>query len=151
MSDMNKLVVSTGIKKIPVVTDTGIDTGRSIEFNPADQAFAEDLYCLVSKVAQIHEAKEKERAASDDPVAKFDINRAEDAEMRDAMDCMFGSGFCSDVFKTRLFAVADGLTVVESFLYSLLDQMDASITDNIAKRDARIKHYTGKYDKYKKR
>ena len=84
-------------------------------------------------------------------MAKFDINRAEDAEMRDAMDCMFGSGFCSDVFKTRLFAVADGLTVVESFLYSLLDQMDASITDNIAKRDARIKHYTGKYDKYKKR
>lgn len=148
MTGKNHLVISTGIKRMSVITDTGTDTGRSIEFNPTDQSFAEDLYGMVSKMAQIHSEKEKERAAMNDPVARFDINRAEDDEMRKAMDALFGNGFCGDVFKTRLFAVVDGLTVVEAFLYSLLDEMDASATESVAKRDARIRQYTDKYRKY---
>lgn len=149
--DQNKLVVSSGIKHFPVVTDTGIDTGRSVDFNPADQGFAEELYGLVSKLAQIHDAATKAASETTDAVARFDLSREEDSQMREAVDSLFGEGFCKDVFKTRLYAIAGGMMVIESFLYSLLDQMDESITENMAKRDAKIQKYTAKYSKYTKK
>lgn len=148
MSQEN-LSISSGISHKPVIMD-GVDTGRTVDFNPADQGFAESLYGLVSKLGKIHEAKKKEYEAEHDPAARFDINRAEDTEMREAVDSMFGEGFCKDVFKTRLFALSDGVTVVENFLFALLDEMDEAVTENLAKRDARIKKYTEKYSKYKK-
>lgn len=147
--NQENLSISSGIKHMPVFMG-GIDTGRSVDFNPADQGFAESLYGLISTLSKIYDAKKKEYEAEQDPAARFDINRAEDAEMRKAVDSLFGDGFCADVFKTRLFALADGMTVVENFLFALLDEMDASITENLAKRDARIKKYTEKYSKYKK-
>ena len=141
--------VSSGIKHLPVYMD-GVDTGRTVDFNPADNGFAESLYGLTSKLSQIHESKKKQYDEEADPAARFDISRAEDAEMQEAVDSLFGDGFCRDVFKTRLFALADGMTVVENFLFALLDEMDESITENLAKRDSRIKKYTDKYSKYKK-
>lgn len=141
--------VSSGIKHLSVFID-GTDTGRTVDFNPADNGFAESLYGLTSKLSQIHESRKKEYEDEQDPAARFDISRAEDAEMREAVDSLFGDGFCRDVFKTRLFALADGMTVVENFMFALLDEMDESITENLAKRDTRIKKYTDKYSKYKK-
>lgn len=141
--------VSSGIKHLPVFID-GTDTGRTVDFNPADNGFAESLYGLTSKLSQIHESRKKEYEDEQDPAARFDISRSEDAEMREAVDSLFGDGFCRDVFKTRLFALADGMTVVENFLFALLDEMDESITENLSKRDSRIKKYTDKYSKYKK-
>ena len=141
--------VSSGIKHLPVYMD-GVDTARKVDYNPADNGFAESLYRLPSKLSQIRESKNKQYDEEADPAARFDISRAEDAEMREAVDSLFGDGFCRDVFKTRLFAMADGMTVVENFLFALLDEMDESITDNLSKRDARIKKYTEKYSRYKK-
>lgn len=141
--------VSSGIKHLPVFMD-GSDTGRTVDFNPADNGFAESLYGLISKLSQIHESRKKQYEEEADPAARFDISRAEDAQMRETVDSMFGEGFCRDVFKTRLFALADGMTVVENFMFALLDEMDESITENLAKRDARIKKYTEKYSKYNK-
>lgn len=147
---MNKdKCVSSGIESLHIFMDD-VDTGRTVDFNPADSGFAESLYCLVSKLSQIHDAKSQEYEAEEDPAARFDISRAEDAEMRDAVDSMFGEGFCKDVFKTRLFALADGMTVIENFLFGILDEMDESVTENLAKRDAKIKKYTDKYAKYRK-
>ena len=141
--------LSSGLRHIPVIMD-GEETGRFVDFNPASQEFAEALYALVSRISEIHKAKEKERESETDILKKFDINRAEDEEMRAAVDFVFGAGFCEDVFKVRLFAVCDGLTVIENFLFTVMDEMDASIMDSIAKRDAQIKKYTEKYNKYKK-
>lgn len=143
-----KKIIASGIEHFTFVDESGNDTGRSVDFNPADQGFAEELYGLASKISKIHEEKVKEREATEDGAARFDISRAEDKEMREAVDALFGEGFCADVFKVRLFALVDGLTVVESFLFSLLDEMDESITASIAARDARIKKYTDKYSKY---
>lgn len=148
MSQEN-LSISSGILHKPVIMD-GVDTGRTVDFNPADQGFAESLYGLVSKLGKIHEEKKKEYEAENDPATRFDINRAEDAEMRKAVDSLFGDGFCKDVFKVRLFALSDGMTVIENFLMAILDEMDESVTENLAKRDDRIKKYTEKYSKYKK-
>ena len=49
-----------------------------------------------------------------------------------------------------LFAIADGMTVIENFLFGVLDMMDESVTENISKRDAKIRKYTEKYRKYRK-
>ena len=147
---MNKdKCVSSGIESLHIFMDD-VDTRRTVDFNPSDSGFAESLYCLVSKLSQIHDVKSQEYEAEEDPAARFDISRAEDAEMRDAVDSMFGEGFCKDVFKTRLFALADGMTVIENFLFGILDEMDESVTENLAKRDAKIKKYTDKYAKYQK-
>lgn len=145
---MEKFVVSSGIKHFKIYDEYENDTGRSVDFNPADNGFAEDLYGLVSKITAIHKEADGKREAVE-PAEKFDINRAEDHEMRDAVDALFGEGFSKDVFKTRLFAMSDGLTVVENFLFDLLDEMDESVTANMAKRDERVKKYTDKYSKYK--
>lgn len=142
-----KFVVSSGIKHMPVFMGD-VDTGRSVDFNPADQGFAEELYGLVSKLSAIHDEKAKEYEAAPDPASRFDISRAEDAQMRAAVDALFGEGFSRDVFKTNLFALDDGMTALENFLFALLDKMDESITANMAKRGERIRKYTDKYSKY---
>ena len=141
----DNLAIETGLVELDV---NGV---RTIHINPSDAGFAEDLYGLASKLQEISRSKEAALEAAQTPVEKFDISRAEDKEMRQAVDDMFGEGFCADVFPgVRLFALSDGLTVVENFLFALLDKMDEDITANIAKRDARIKKYTSKYSKYAK-
>ena len=42
------------------------------------------------------------------------------------------------------------MTVIENFLFGVLDMMDESVTENISKRDAKIRKYTEKYRKYRK-
>lgn len=145
---MKQVELSSGVQILPVIVD-GFDTGRTVNFNPADQEFAEELYALVYRIGEIHNRKNEARKAEPDILKRFDINRAEDNEMREAVDSVFGEGFSRDVFKTRLFAVSDGLTVVENFLFALLDEMDEKITAAIASRDAKVRKYTEKYRKYR--
>ena len=146
---MKNVELTSGIQRLPVIVD-GQDSGRIVAFNPADQEFAEMLYALVHRIGEIHKDKNRLRSEETDVLKKFEINREEDHLMRGAVDEVFGEGFCGDVFQTRLFALSDdGLTVVENFLFSLLDQMDEGITAKMAKRDANIRKYTDKYRKYK--
>lgn len=134
------------------LVEVDINGVRAIKFNPSDAGFAEDLYGLASKLQKIMEEKDAAFKAADDAAAHFDISRAEDREMRAAVDAFFGEGFCADVFPgVRMRALSEGLTVIENFLYALLDKMDEDITANFAKRDARIRKYTEKYSKYKKK
>lgn len=147
--NMEKFCVSGGSVHVPVFSDDA-ETGRFLNFNPSDQGFAEELYSLVNKISAIHDEMWKEYEISEDPASRFDISMEEDRLVRDAVDFVFGDGFCKDVFKTRLFAISDGMTVIENFLFGVLDMMDASITENMAKRDAKIKKYTEKYKKYHK-
>lgn len=144
---MKPIEINSGILVKPVIV-SGRDTGRTVNFNPADQEFAEELYTLVYRIGKIHEQKNRLRKEEPDILKRFEINRAEDVEMRRVVDDVFGEGFSADVFETRLFAVADGLTVVENFLFALLDEMDETTTAAIASRDAKVKKYTEKYRKY---
>lgn len=148
--EKNHFVVASGVVHLNVTREDGTETGRSIDFNPADQGFADALYGLVSKLSAIHKETAQKLEAETDAAARFDLGRAMEREMRAAVDSLFGADFCRDVFGgVRLFALADGLTVIEGFLFGLLDQMDASITANMAKRDARLRQYTEKYRKYR--
>lgn len=145
---MEEVKLTSGIRRLPVIVD-GQNTGRVVMFNSADQEFAEVLYALVHRIGEIHKAKNEQRKAEPDILKKFEINRAEDQEMRAEVDAVFGEGFCGDVFQTRLFALSDGMTVVENFLFALLDELDESITANMAKRDDKLRKYTEKYRKYR--
>lgn len=142
---MAEIVFETGVQEFKV------NGGRSIRFNPADIGFAETLYGVIAKINTIDEETRKKRESTTDYAKIFDYNRSADKRMREVVDAVFGDGFCSDVFgDIRLVALADGLSVVENFAFAVLDQMDAGITENLAKRDARIAKYTAKYQKYKK-
>lgn len=142
---MAEIVFETGVQEFKV------NGGRTIRFNPADTGFAETLYGVIAKINTIDEETRKKRETTTDYAKIFDYNRSADKRMREVVDAVFGEGFCDDVFgDIRLVALADGLSVVENFAFAVLDQMDAGITDNLAKRDARIAKYTAKYEKYKK-
>lgn len=133
------------------VVEYQVNGGRTIRFNPADIGFAETLYGVIAKINTIDEETRKKRENTADYSKIFDYNRAADKRMREVVDAVFGDGFCADVFgDIRLVALADGLSVVENFAFAVLDQMDAGITENLAKRDTRIAKYTAKYQKYKK-
>lgn len=143
---MADITFSTGVVEMSV---NGV---RSISFNPADVGFAETLYNMIAKVNAIDTETAKKRKNTDDLAKIFDYNRASDKKMREVVDSVFGEGFCADVFgNIRLVALADGLSVLENFAFAVLDQMDESVTENLAKRNDRIARYTEKYEKYKKK
>ena len=142
---MKELNFSTG------VVEMSVNGGRVIRFNPADIGFLETLYGLVAKLDDIDSETSKKKDKTDDLAKGFDYSKAADKRKREAVDAVFGEGFCADVFQElRLDALADGLKVVENFIFSVVDEMDESIQDNLAKREGRTAKYTAKYAKYKK-
>lgn len=141
---MPEIRFSTGVVEIPV------NGGRAIRFNPVDVGFLDTLYGLLAKVDMIDKETAKKREKTEDLSKVFDYMRASDKRMREAVDAVFGEGFSDDVFNgVRLVAQADGLSVLENFVFAVLDQMDESVTENMAKRSERIAKYTAKYEKYK--
>lgn len=122
---------------------------RTININPSDVGFLETIYALMGKIEAIDTETSKKREKADDPAKIFDYFRSSDKKMREAVDSVFGEGFSNDVFHdVRLTAMANGLTVLENFLFAVIDQMDESVTENLAKRNDRISKYTKKYEKY---
>lgn len=137
---MDGIVFSTGVVELPV------NGGRTIRFNSADIGFLDTLYSLMAKVEAIETESRKKREKSDDPAKIFDYFRSSDKRMKDAVDAVFGEGFCDDVFDgVRLVAMADGLTVLENFVFAVIDHMDESIRANMERRNAKIDQYTAKY------
>lgn len=137
---MDGITFSTGVVEMPV------NGGRTIRFNPADVGFMDTLYSLMAKVEDIEKESQKKREKSDDPAKIFDYFRSSDKRMREAVDAVFGDGFCNDVFDgVRLVAMADGLTVLENFVFAVIDHMDESVRANMEQRNAKIEKYTAKY------
>lgn len=143
---MANITFSTG------VVEMSVNGGRKIRFNPSDIGFVDTLYSMMAKVEKIDEEGNAKRAILTDPGKIFDNFRNCDRKEREAVDAVFGEGFCNDVFDgVRLVALADGLTVLENFVFAVLDHMSADIIDNANKRDARIAKYTEKYKNYAKK
>lgn len=137
---MKELNFDTGLVEMTV------NGGRVIRFNPADIGFCDLLYNLLGKIEAIDAETRKKQEKTDDMAKNFDRFRACDKRMREAVDAVFGEGFCEDVFHgSRLMALANGLTALENFIFAIMDEMDESIQDNLAKREGRIAKYTAKY------
>ena len=141
---MKELNFETGL------VEMAVNGGRAVRFNPADIGFLETLYGLLAKLETIEKEMEKKRTKTDDPAVLFDKSRNSDKKMREAVDSVFGEGFCEDVFSgVRLMAMANGLTVLENFLFAIIDEMDESVRANLAQRNDRIAKYTAKYQSRK--
>lgn len=137
---MKELKFETGL------VEMAVNGGRVIRFNPADVGFMDTLYSLLAKIEAIEAETRKKQDKGDDLAKLFDRSRASDKRMRDAVDSVFGEGFCADVFPgIRLTALADGLSVLENFVFAIVGEMDESVRDNLAKREGRIAKYTAKY------
>ena len=141
---MKELNFETGL------VEMAVNGGRTVKFNPADIGFLETIYGLLAKIEAIEAETKKKQEKTDDLAKLFDRSRARDKRMREAVDSVFGEGFCADVFPgIRLKAMADGLTVLENFIFAIVDEMDESVRDNLAKREGRIAKYTAKYQAHK--
>lgn len=139
---MDEIRFATGVVEMPV------NGGRTIRFNPADIGFLDTLYSLLGKLDAINNDEDKKRAKTDDPAKFFDYARLCDRRMKEAVDAVFGEGFSGEVFgELRLFALADGLTVIENFIFAIIDKMDDSVKENMEKRNDRMAKYTAKYRK----
>ncbi len=138
---MEELNFALGVKEFKV------NGGRTIRFNPADEGFLETLYGLLAKLDDLlAERQKKTEKAGEDWAKRFEYARSCDERMRKAVDETFGEGFCADVFGSlRLSAAADGLSVVENFIWSVVDLMDEDIKANLARRSERVRYYTDKY------
>lgn len=129
------------------VQEFAVNGGRSVRFNPADEGFLEALYGLLAKLGELtDERTKKTEKAGENWAKRFELAKACDDRMRKEMDSVFGEGFCADVFgSVRLTAAADGLSVAENFIWSVVDRMDEGIKANLARRSERIRFYTDKY------
>lgn len=144
---MQELNFDTGLVEVSVNGD------RTIKVNRTDVGFLENLYALLGKLDAIDSETSKKLDKSDNLAKHFDYYRASDKKMREAVDSLFGDGFCGDVFKNiRLMSVTPcGLTVIENFLYGVVDMMDDSVKESMENRSATISKYTAKYEKYHKK
>lgn len=139
---MEELKFEIGLKEMQV------NGGRIIRFNPSDEGFLETLYGMIIKVQNILAEMEKKRAKNDDLSKIFDYSRTREKQLREVVDSVFGENFCADVFvDIRMLALADGMTVLENFLYAVIEKMDEDVRDNLARRNSRVQYYTEKYKK----
>ena len=137
---MKELKFETGL------VEMAVNGGRVIRFNPADVGFMDTLYALLGKIEAIEAETRKKQDKTEDLAKLFDRSRSSDKRMREAVGSVFGEGFCAQVFPSvRLTALADGLSVLENFVFAIMDEMDESVRDNLAKREGRIAKYTAKY------
>lgn len=140
---MEELRFETGL------VEMSVNGGRTIRFNPSDIGFMETLYNLIGKIEAIDRETALKKDKTDDPAKLFDYARASDKRMKEAVDAIFGEGFSDDVFRgLRLVAMADGLTVIENFVFAIVDKMDDSVRANMEQREGRIAKYTEKYKRH---
>lgn len=137
---MGVIKLETGLQEVD------INGKRTVMINPTDEGYLQDLYGLLSKLEEI--AKHTEPGEHTNLAERFEASRERDKMMREAVDGMFGEGFCQDVFgSTRLFALSGGLTLIEQLLYGVIDYMDEDIRKQQAARSEKIRYYTEKYRK----
>lgn len=135
------------------VVEMSVNGKRTIRFNPSDVGFMETLYGLMAKIEKDETEIQKKREKTDDAAKVFDYFRSSDKRMRNTVDAVFGENFCNDVFDgVRLVAMdtVTGLTVIENFIFAVIDQMDESVRTSLEKRNASIAKYTEKYQNRKK-
>ena len=142
---MDGINLSLGIIELPV------NGSRTIKFNPTDINFIEILYSMLAKVESIERDKNKKLTKTEES-KQFDVHRLASKRMEDAVDSVFGDGFCKDVFcGISLLAVNEdtGLFLLEELVLLIVDRMDQSVMSAAKKRNATIAKYTAKYKEHK--
>ncbi len=135
--------------------DTGVQSfqingGVNVEFNPTDSEFAKKLFSLFEELeARQHEyAKRAENEA--DPKKILDLADQFDKEIREKIDGIFDKPICTEVFRTNVMALANGLPVWANLMLAVIDEMDAGFDLEKTRLSPRVKQYTDRWAKRKR-
>lgn len=141
--------------------DTGVNEyevngSATIRFNPTDADFIERFQKAVEELdARQGEMQAEVDGAGEDPAKMYGLLASRDADMRTAIDGLFGQGTADAVFPSiNCYALADGLPVWMNFMFAIAEEITDGIEAEHGKADPRVKALGKKYDgmlaKYRK-
>ena len=131
--------------------DTGlveydVNGAATVAFNPTDADFADRFYTALMELEKQQDALREKAEGLEEPQQVFEFLKERDAEMRRAVDALFGDGVADAVFPNmNCYAMAGGLPVWMNFMFAVADEMGEAMGEERRKTDPRIKAYDKKY------
>lgn len=115
--------------------------------------FAEKLFSTFDDMDAIGEKYVKKLDETTDSKSLFAITRAAENDMREKLNDLFGTDFCTPLFgeyESVYASDGDGLPVWATILLATIDEIDTSFVAEKEKTNPRIKKYTEKYNRRRK-
>ena len=118
----------------------------TVRFNPTDVGFLEKLSHTFEQLDQLQDEVRKSRDSITDDREVFPVARELDAKMRDVINELFGDDVCTPLFgSVNLFASSGGLPLWANLLLAITDEVQSSMSSELAAREKRIAKYVKKY------
>lgn len=121
-----------------------------VAFNPTDVGFIDKAFEAFSKLDGKQSEYSQQLEGLTDARAVFEYARQRDREMREIINDLFGKDVCTDIFgEMNVYAHANGFPVWANLICAVIDQFDASTTEERAKATPRMNKYLAKYKRSK--
>ena len=118
----------------------------SVRFNPTDVDFLEKLSSTFEKLDALQEETRKSRESITDDREVFPVARELDGKMRAVLNDLFGKEICEPLFGSmNVFASSGGLPVWANLMLAISDEVQSSMSSELAAREKRIEKYVKKY------
>ena len=118
----------------------------SVRFNPTDVDFLEKLSSTFEKLDALQEETRKSRETITDDREVFPVARELDGKMRAVLNDLFGKEICEPLFGSmNVFASSGGLPVWANLMLAISDEVQSSMSSELAAREKRIEKYVKKY------
>ena len=118
----------------------------TVRFNPTDVGFLEKLSHTFEQLDLLQDEVRKSRDSITDDREVFPIVRELDAKMRGVINELFGDDVCTPLFgSVNLFASSGGLPLWANLLLAITDEVQSSMSSELAAREKRIAKYVEKY------
>ena len=120
----------------------------SVRFNPTDVGFLEKLSATFEKLDALQEEVRASRESITDDREVFPIASDLDAKMRAILNELFDSDICTPLFgEMNIFASSGGLPVWANLMLAISEEVQGSMSAELAAREKRIAKYVDKYRK----
>ncbi len=130
------------------LTDYRLNDRVTVRFNPTDVGFLEKLSAAFEKLDALQEEIRASRDSITDDREVFPIARDMDAKMRAILNELFDSDICTPLFgEMNLFASSGGLPVWANLMLAISEEVQNSMSAELAAREQRIAKYVDKYRK----
>ena len=118
----------------------------SVRFNPTDLSFLERLTAAFEALDAVQEEVRLSREKITDEREVFPLARELDGRMRGILNGLFDTEICTPLFGgMNLFASSGGLPLWANLMLALWDEVQDSMSAELAAREKRIAKYVSKY------
>ena len=118
----------------------------SVRFNPTDLSFLERLTAAFEALDAVQEEVHLSREKITDEREVFPLARELDGRMRGILNGLFDTEICTPLFGgMNLFASSGGLPLWANLMLALWDEVQDSMSAELAAREKRIAKYVSKY------